>query len=118
MKKYLLASILLISPVVVSLVLGAGEKWYEGGSLHRVTVGEWRRGAFDNKLATAADWALAHPAVKRQVQTSHSINTLKPFALQLMLCVNEAAAGEGYDNQGASELGAACMILLWGGTEP
>ncbi len=30
--------------------------WYEGGTLHAVTVADWKRGSDKDKLATAADW--------------------------------------------------------------
>ena len=87
-------------------------KWYAGGSLHRANVGEWRSASRSNRLATAADWALTGSAIKNKVMKSDSIETLRPFANDLVTCVDEAASPSGYDDVGASELAAACVVLL------
>lgn len=94
------------------LSVAQNDKWYSGGSLHRASVGEWRSASNRNRLATAADWAMIHGAVKDKVTRSGSIETLRPFAVDLVTCVNEAAGPSGYDNVGASELASACMILM------
>ncbi len=36
-------------------------KWYEGGNLHKTSVGEWRTATYENKLATTADWSISRP---------------------------------------------------------
>ena len=35
------------------------EQWYEGGSLHRATVGQWKIATDQNKLATCGDFVAA-----------------------------------------------------------
>jgi hypothetical protein len=80
--------------------------------LHSATVGEWKRASYSNKLATAADWAIAGKKLKRKVKQSGNIDTLKPYAIQLVRCIDEAAAGSGYEGKKAAELGGACIILM------
>jgi predicted Zn finger-like uncharacterized protein len=87
-------------------------KWYEGGTLHRATVSQWKRSAYSNKLATAADWAANLPRIKAEVTRSGNIETLRPFASNLVVCVDEAAAGEGYGSMSVAELAAGCAILM------
>ena len=108
----------LIFPVLVVLFLAipfvvcAGGKWYENGTLHRGSVADWKKATYANKLATAADWALNIPQIKRKVKKSGSIETLKPFAVELVTCVNEATAGQGYGSMSIAEVAASCMILM------
>ncbi len=90
----------------------ANGKWYEGGSLHKASVSEWRSAPYGNKLATAGDWALINDAIKDKVIKSGSIDTAKPYAAKLAACVSKAAGPSGYDNAKVSELAATCQILL------
>ena len=87
-------------------------KWYNGGTLHKATVNQWKRSAYSNKLATAADWAITIPKIKAQVMRSGNIDTLRPFASELLICVDKAGAGEGYGNMSVAELAAGCAILM------
>jgi len=111
MRRLSLATSLLIlffSPLMVC----AGGNWYENGTLHRSSVAEWNKASYSNKLATAADWSITRPQIKTKVKNSGSMDTLKPFAIELVTCINEAAAGKGYANMSATELAAGCMILM------
>ena len=98
--------------VAVASTAIASDDWYSGGSLHRATVGQWKMASYSNKLATAADWAITRPFVENQVRKKGSMDALKPFATQMMNCVDQAADGEGYSNTKVSELAAACALLM------
>ncbi|MBN1841245.1 MAG: hypothetical protein JW883_03055 [Deltaproteobacteria bacterium] len=98
----------LVNPFVVY----AGSEWYENGTLHSASVAEWNAATYSNRLATAADMALSRPQIKAKVKNSGSIDTLRPFAIELLSCVNEAAAGPGYGSMRMAELAASCMILM------
>ncbi len=89
-----------------------GGRWYENGTLHKSSVAIWNNATYGNKLATSADWALAMPKIEAQVKKSGSMDTLRPFAVELVKCVNEAAARKGYDSMSTSELAASCMALM------
>lgn len=88
-------------------------KWYQNGNLHKGSVAQWKRATYANKLATAADWSMSRPQIKTRVMQSNNIDTLKPFAINLLSCVDEAAAGEGYEeSMKIAEITAVCMHLM------
>ncbi len=86
-------------------------KWYEGGNLHKTSVGEWRTATYENQLATTADWSISRPQIEAKVRIS-GIDALKPFAVELLTCINEAAGGQGYEKMAVAELAASCMLLM------
>lgn len=71
----------------------------------------WKSASSENKLATAADWALMSPAVKKKVQSSGSIDTNKPFAKELVTCINTATEGVELSG-GVTDIAASCMVLM------
>jgi hypothetical protein len=86
-------------------------QWYTGGTLHRATASQWTRASYANKLATASDWVaaiLGAGEVRRR--TGGNIDRLRPYAAQVVACVDEVAPVAG--NQQVAELAAACMVLL------
>lgn len=111
MKKIILPALVMFF-LVIPLVVYAGSRWYENGTLHSGSVAEWNRATYANKLATAADWALSRPQIMAKIKNSGSIDTLRPFAAELVTCVNEAAAGQGYGSMSVAELAAICMISM------
>ena len=87
-------------------------KWYANGTLHGASVAQWNRATSANKLATAADWAITIPKLEAKVKKSGSIDTLRPFAKNLVACVNRASTGKGYGSMRVSELAATCMVSM------
>lgn len=64
------------------------QQWYEGGTLHRVTVRTWSRSTRRNQLATAADWAvhvLGDPRV-REI----GMSGVRVHATSLVTCINSS----------------------------
>ena len=86
--------------------------WNDGGTLHRATIGEWKRATYRNKLATAADVALISKMVERKVRASGSMETLKVYAKQLVICIDEAAAFSGNEHLKMSSLSAPCALTM------
>lgn len=111
MKKFVV-TVLVLFFFVIPFEAYAGGKWYQNGTLHSSSVGEWNGATYANKLATAADWAITRPQIKEKVRSSGSIDTLRPFAMELVTCVNEAAGGQGSGSMSAASLAASCMILM------
>jgi hypothetical protein len=101
----------LFALISFSLNSYAEKKWYAGGGLHSSSVQEWRKSTYENKLATAADWTLASPSVKKTVQDSGDINTNKFFAKELVTCIDKAI--EGVDiSGGATDIAVSCMVIM------
>jgi hypothetical protein len=69
----------------------AGSAWYEGGTLHKTTLKDWKKGSDENRLATSADWAAVAPLVKRKMAGARSMNDLLPYAYGMLRCVDEVA---------------------------
>jgi len=82
----------------------AGE-WYEGGTLHKATGQQWQAASHSNRLATSADFVAA------TVKPS-SMSELRTKATSMERCVTEATRGPESVSLKASELAAACVILL------
>jgi hypothetical protein len=94
-----------------SLALSGGE-WYSGGNLHNVKCSKWKNASYRNKLATCADWAANRPWIKKKVQASGDLNTLKPYANQLLRCMDEAITGPESNNMSTARVAASCMVLM------
>jgi hypothetical protein len=110
MKKFLLPGFFVFFLAIPFLVYA--DLWYEFGNLHCSTVAKWNSASYAYKLATSGDMAMASSLVKSIVMQSGNIDTLKPFAINLVNCVNEAAADKGYENMKISQIAAACIILM------
>jgi len=90
----LLSRYLLLSFSFISLVSKADGNWYEIGTLHDSDIASWKSASPENKLATASDWVLTNPKVLATVQSSGTIETNKPFAQKLVLCIDESIKGK------------------------
>ena len=87
------------------------KNWYEGGTLHKSTIPSWKAASFENKLATASDWALISPSVKSIVQKSGNFNTAKTFAKELVSCIDTATKGIKLTSK-TTEIAVNCMALM------
>ena len=109
MFKVKLLTISLLSVFMFSL--SASAQWYSGGTLHRANGAVWKSSSESNRLATSADFAIIIIG-KNRVQAMGSMNRLKPYALQMKICIDEAVVGRGGNKISVSEVGAACGVLL------
>ncbi len=85
--------------------------WYEGGTLHKSNIPSWKAATYENKLATASDWALMSPSVKSTVQNSGSIDTAKTFANELVTCIDTSTESVKLSSS-TTEIVASCMALM------
>lgn len=94
---------------IASSVLAA--EWYQGGTLHDATVGQWKVGSSRDRLATASDWTTG---VIGQTEFERiGIDGVKALSEDLVACINESVEGLPQTNaMKAAEIGAACIILL------
>ncbi len=91
------------------------QKWYQGGSLHKATVTEWRDATYRNRLATCADFVtgtlLSSGYDERKIDIE---NQVRPAATGLEACISEAASGVG-PTESVSFLAAMCFAAAEGG---
>ena len=84
--------------------------WYEGGTLHKSLISEWRTSSYKNKLATCGDWMAV-------VDNTITMNELKTRSESLLICIDEAVA---LDNNGQQisgnlkvvDIATGCISLL------
>lgn len=88
-------------------VVDSSTPWYVGGTLHQATVSEWVDATYENKMATAADWAVAAMEPKDMVETF-------AMAVYLTTCVDESAIGmmEIAPQSDVTELAVLCAMMF------
>lgn len=78
------------------------KEWYEGGTLHKSKIYEWKTATEENKLATCADFITG---TKKKISLEDSYSLKK--------CIDEAVKGHTkVDNSDVSEIAAMCLILM------
>ena len=119
MKKFFCSSLLLIL-LLMACVSADARAWYEGGTLHSVTVGEWKKATYQNKLATCGDmvanfWRndLANFEVK------NIPDDFKPYAQELVNFIDTSTEGiDEVNHYKVSEIAAMGAIMMgWGKQE-
>lgn len=113
MKKLITA----VTAIMVVLLfatpqLSIADNWYVGGTLHHATVREWQEAKYENKLATAVNWTLLQPKIRKVSRRSSSMETVRPYVIELVACVDKASIGESYADKNVSSLAAACMASM------
>ena len=86
--------------------------WYVGGTLYNATAGEWHKSSYGNKLATAANWALMDPNIRKVSNKSSSMETVRPYAIELVACMDQVSVGDSYAKKNVSSLAAACIVSM------
>lgn len=79
-------------PSHYALAGGPGEpRWITGGTLYEATLAEWRSATYANKVSSAANLALAAPAVRQRLRGAESLETVNailiPLVVELVVCV-------------------------------
>ena len=102
--------------LILALLLGEPQvpmagQWYVGGTLQDATINQWQEASYGNKLASAAIWAIMEPDVRKISQKSSTMATVKPYAEELVGCIERLSA-DGVSNKNVSSLAATCMVIL------
>ena len=94
-------------------------KWYEGGTLRKASIREWRRSTYENKLATASYWAVE---VLRRWDKSIPVfaglydQELRTLSLVMVSCIDIFATSDA-DRRGIKvpdvALVCAAMLVSW-----
>ena len=89
-------------------------EWYEGGTLHESTMKEWSRASYQNKLATASDFATL--LLKKDgvdVKTLDDIERkIKPMAIELVKALDAANKDGVADDQPVTQMTVAIYVLM------
>lgn len=85
-----------------------GAHWYDGGTLHRATMGEWMQATRANRLATCGD-IIANKYLR--AGSPRLADDVRGEAEDLMACIDAAYGGSKMDHLKVAEIAAACMIL-------
>jgi hypothetical protein len=107
----------IVFAVVIALgVSGCSEnkKWYDHATLHKSTIEVWKKATKEDKLATSADWILtASPRISSEIKSSGSIDNLKPYANELVECIDKSINGvDTINNQQTTQSAIMCMTLM------
>jgi hypothetical protein len=96
MKKHSRAALKGVVLIVItcSAATAAAQQWYVGGTLQHATIGQWQNSFYENRLATAASWAIMQPGVRKISSKSSTMDTVNPYAQELTGCIDKIAAGE------------------------
>ena len=105
----------LVGMIFTVLIVGAplfalGGEWYQGGSLHKATLGQWSGASYQDKLATSGDFVAAmRDRLNIELRT---IEEIKPYAAAIVKCIDESAYEPQLEGQKVAEIAAACAILM------
>ena len=81
-------------------------QWYQGGTLHKAKITDWKNATKENKLATCGDFCA-------NTYKDNSLNEIKTIATNLMICIDEAVKDvETSGNSEVSEIASLCLILI------
>ena len=81
------------------------KQWYEGGTLHEATAGQWHASTAENQLATAADFVANVTPVK-------NMNELLLRATALTACISAATDDPTLYKQDVGTIGVFCVAQL------
>lgn len=86
------------------------QKWYQGGTLHKATLDQWRAASYRNKLATAGDW-LSATTWKGHLNSPSDFDRLKVKAAKLVKAVDGSIEGVDIPEQSITEIAAALITV-------
>lgn len=112
MKKILLCVTVTVFFVMANPCMA--REWYEGGTLHKATVGQWKNASYSDKLATAGDWAAA--MIGKQSWEEISFDQLKIIANDIVICIDEGTKKlPQLSNSPATEVAVPCYMMMQNG---
>jgi len=81
-------------------------KWYQGGTLHKSKINDWKNATEENKLATCGDFCA-------NTYNDNSIDEIKIIATNLKICIDEAIQDHSYlDSNDVSKVASMCLLLM------
>jgi hypothetical protein len=87
-----------------------GRKWYEGGTLHRAKISEWRSASYENRLAACSDFVMTMRG-NGVVPADLPVDEYKPYAVDLERGISKVASGGNADNETVAGVAAMIRVL-------
>lgn len=85
------------------------KKWYEGGTLHKATMSEWRDASDENKIATCGDF-VAKIRLDSGVAYNESEILTESYALKR--CIDATQNEKNMSSWKVFEVAAVCLVEL------
>ena len=96
--------------------------WYEGGTLHDRTFGQWNAATARNRLATAGDWIARIQLSEYEEVSDPDGSRMRELASDLRDCVDRTTEGAdaeyGLAAKPVSDAASMCLVMMWGTTPP
>lgn len=86
------------------------QHWYEGGTLHKATITQWKVATDRDKLATAADW-LAATLWKEYLKSPKDFERMKVKAQMLVREIDKSIAVKNIDHLEITEITTALLLM-------
>jgi len=83
-----LFKLILLIGLLILAINSVARDWFEGGSLHKATINEWKDALYADRLATSADWTVANPTPLHLVKRSNGAINELPRAMVLTHCID------------------------------
>jgi len=81
-------------------------QWYQGGTLHKSKISDWKNASEENKLATCGDFCAT-------IYKDNSLDEIKVIATNLKSCIDEAVRDHSYaTDENVSRIASMCLILM------
>lgn len=110
MNTHRTITVLLVSLMFSIPAFGQAKQWFQGGTLHNATVGQWKNATHDNKLATAGD-CLSATKWKGHLSTPDDFERLKAKAEMLLVAIDGSLSGNQLNSMRVNEIATALVTM-------
>lgn len=85
------------------------KKWYEGGTLHKATMREWKIATDENKLATCSDFIAK---IRKDNGTPFNETEILSESYALKRCIDETQNNKSTETWKVIDMASSCLVLL------
>jgi len=108
----ILIGLLVAASAITAAYAQEGDKWFQGGTLHKSSLAAWKTATYENRLATTGDYvAMIIGSPKSYEEMDH----VKVVAIQLEACITQTASSVSdaiANRQSASDSAIACATMM------
>jgi len=85
------------------------KKWYEGGTLHKATMSEWKDASDENKIATCSDFVAK---IRLDSGVAYDENEILTESYALKRCIDATQNEKNMSSWKVAEVAAVCLVEL------